>query len=323
MASSTGDERTVTLTVKWSGSEYVVTLPLDASVGKLKEAIHEKTGVRPPRQKLMGLKCTNKKAATDDTSLSFLVLKPGAKIMMVGTREDDLADVLGPPPDVGEVVNDLVDVPEAEELAVHKQEVYLQKIERRIKEYELKVLNAPRPGKKLLVLDVDATLFDDHSTVERVLDLMRPFLHEFLESVYTHYDIVIWSATSMTWVEAKMRELGVLAHEQYKVVCLVDSLAMISVYLEDRGLTRTKPLAVLWGKLPQYNSKNTIIVDDLRRNFLMNPQNGFKIRPYRRALENRAHDRELLKLGEYLMAIANLEDLSSLDHRQWESYKKP
>ena len=36
---------------------------------------------------------------------------------------------------------------------------YLAKIARRVKEYEIKVLNEPRAEKKLLVLDVDYTLF--------------------------------------------------------------------------------------------------------------------------------------------------------------------
>lgn len=39
------------------------------------------------------------------------------------------------------------------------REEYLAKIERRIKEYKINVLNEPREGKKLLVLDIDYTLF--------------------------------------------------------------------------------------------------------------------------------------------------------------------
>ena len=39
------------------------------------------------------------------------------------------------------------------------REEYLAKIERRIKDYKIDVINEPRPGKKLLVLDVDYTLF--------------------------------------------------------------------------------------------------------------------------------------------------------------------
>jgi ubiquitin-like domain-containing CTD phosphatase 1 len=42
-----------------------------------------------------------------------------------------------------------------------------------------------------------------------------------------------------------------------------------------------KPLGVIWGKFPQYSQRNTIMFDDLRRNFLMNPQSGLRIRPFR------------------------------------------
>lgn len=44
---------------------------------------------------------------------------------------------------------------------------------------------------------------------------------------------------------------------------------------------KVKPLAVIWGKFPQYSSTNTVMVDDLRRNFLMNPSNGIKVSCFR------------------------------------------
>ena len=57
-------------------------------------------------------------------------------------------------------------------------------MEKRVKSYEVKVLNEPRPGKKLLVLDIDYTLFDHRSVAESGRELMRPYLHEFLASAY-------------------------------------------------------------------------------------------------------------------------------------------
>lgn len=60
--------------------------------------------------------------------------------------------------------------------------------------------------------------------------------------------------------------------------------------------------------------------DDLKRNFVMNPQNGLTIRPFRKAHLNRGSDQELVKLTQYLLAIAELDDLSELDHSRWESY---
>lgn len=46
--------------VKWSGNEYVIdNLNGVASIQNLKECIYSKTGVKPERQKLMGLKTNN------------------------------------------------------------------------------------------------------------------------------------------------------------------------------------------------------------------------------------------------------------------------
>lgn len=41
---------------------------------------------------------------------------------------------------------------------------------------------------------------------------------------------------------------------------------------------QVKPLGVIWGKYEEfYNRRNTIMFDDIGRNFLMNPQNGLKV----------------------------------------------
>lgn len=60
--------------------------------------------------------------------------------------------------------------------------------------------------------------------------------------------------------------------------------------------------------------------DDIRRNFLMNPKSGLRIRPFRQAHFNRDTDRELLKLSKYLKDIADCDDFNKLNHRKWESY---
>ena len=62
-----------------------------------------------------------------------------------------------PPEDIPEVFNDF-DI-EEDEIAIELREEYLNKIERRVKEYKINVLHEPRPDKKLLVLDIDYTLF--------------------------------------------------------------------------------------------------------------------------------------------------------------------
>lgn len=62
--------------------------------------------------------------------------------------------------------------------------MYLAKVAKRIADYTIVERNPPRPGKKLLVLDIDYTLFDHRSPAETGYELMRPFLHEFLTDAY-------------------------------------------------------------------------------------------------------------------------------------------
>lgn len=310
---------TLSLIIKWGGQEFPLSaLSEEDTVMDLKHSLKSLTGVLPERQKLLGLKYKGK-PVDNSVKLGVLKLKPNTKIMMMGTREESLEDVLAPPPDNDDVVNDF-DI-EEEVVEVENREENLAKISRRVKDYKVEVLNPPREGKKLLVLDVDYTLFDHRSCAETGLELMRPYLHEFLTSAYEDYDIVIWSATSMKWIEAKMKELGVSSNANYKITFMLDSAAMITVHTPRRGLIDVKPLGVVWGKYGEfYTKKNTIMFDDIGRNFLMNPQNGLKIRPFMKAHLNRDKDKELLKLSQYLKEIAKLDDLSELNHKHWERY---
>ena len=91
------------------------------------------------------------------------------------------------------------------------------------------------------------------------------------------------------------------------------------------GTIDCKPLGVLWqhpGFRNYYNKENTIMFDDLRRNFVMNPRNGLKIKPFKQAHQSRHSDKELAKLGNYLRVIRKVKDLSKLDHKKWEALMK-
>ncbi len=100
------------------------------------------------------------------------------------------------------MINDLIS-PDLYQALQDKEENH-RKIQRRVETYKINIRNEPRKGKHLLVLDIDYTLFDHRSVAEAPMQLARPYLHEFLTRAYKHYDIIIWSATSMKWVELKM-----------------------------------------------------------------------------------------------------------------------
>ncbi|XP_005094856.1 ubiquitin-like domain-containing CTD phosphatase 1 [Aplysia californica] len=315
MAGEVGD-----LIVKYSRDEHKISGLLGSDTVKdLKDAIYKLTSVQPNRQKLLGLK-VKPSDLVDDMMLSALKLRPNMKLILMGTKEEQIEKVSETPTDLPEVVNDF-DI-EEEEIAVENREEYLAKIDRRIKSYKINTLNESRPGKKLLVLDIDYTLFDHRSTAEQANELMRPFLHEFLTDAYKNYDIVIWSATGMKWIETKLKLLGVATHPDYKICFYLDSDAMISVHTPKYGVIEVKPLGVIWGKYPEWSEKNTIMLDDIRRNFIMNPQSGLRIKAFRDSRVSRFTDTELIKMTEYLNCIALLEDFTALDHRNWREYRK-
>lgn len=101
-----------------------------------------------------------------------------------------------------------------------------------------------RVGKKLLVLDIDHTIYDpseyggtkgsvvrsdqsgfyDESTVARC----RPGLHMFLTEAYKEYDIMIWSASDMLRILTLLQQLGILGagHSDYRILAVLDIESM-------------------------------------------------------------------------------------------------
>ncbi len=57
---------------------------------------------------------------------------------------------------------------------------------------------------------------------------------------FQDYDLVIWSATSMKWIEEKMRLLGVNRNPAYKILFYLDYLAMISVHTMKYGVVEVR-----------------------------------------------------------------------------------
>lgn len=258
------------------------------------------------------------KASKDEEILRNLGMKPGFKLVLMGSREEDIAKACHAPKDLPDVINDFKT--EEEEIEIENIKTCLFQIQCKIDYYRFVELNPFREGKKLLVLDIDYTIFDHKSTAGSGVELMRPFLHQFLTLAYLNYDIVIWSATSMKWINEKMKVLGVSNNPYYKIAFYLDSNAMINVYTSKHGTITVKPLAIIWGKYKQFSAKNTIMFDDIRRNFIMNPQSGLKIKPFRHAHITRKKDKELLRLSQYLKLIAKVDDFQTLNHRKWQEY---
>lgn len=118
------------------------------------------------------------------------------------------------------------------------------------------------------------------------------------------------------------------SHPDYKLTAYLDARAMVTVRSRRHGVYDCKPLPLFWAKLEQlghgelYGPHNTLMFDDLRRNYVFNPRQGLVIRPFRKSFRSRATDRELVKLKHYIQAIARLDRAAfeRLDHDRWEKW---
>eukprot|EP00002_Diphylleia_rotans_P006149 TRINITY_DN1546_c0_g1_i4.p1 TRINITY_DN1546_c0_g1~~TRINITY_DN1546_c0_g1_i4.p1 ORF type:complete len:332 (-),score=76.20 TRINITY_DN1546_c0_g1_i4:452-1447(-) len=310
-------ETNVSFSAKWGRVQFDVSLPRSSTVMDLKQQIQHQISVPAKKQKILGLNPKGKPPA-DEESLEFLPANKKHSIIIMGTVEEI---VFEPTPSTDRDAEEDIELTDESE-DIHKNSVFLKRLEDRVSRIDVVCMHPPRKGKKLLVLDIDYTIFDHKSAAARVLDLKRPYVDHLLATVYPHYDIVVWSQTSWKWVEAKLTELGLLLHPDFQITFVLDQTSMFPVQSKSStGEMRNhevKALEFIWRKFPGvYDQRNTVHVDDLRRNFAMNPRNGIRVSAFRDSFMNQ-HDDELLKLTNYLMLIVNEPDLSALDHSKWK-----
>ncbi|KAL5511377.1 hypothetical protein ACEPAH_4593 [Sanghuangporus vaninii] len=345
----------IKLRFTWAGKMYDLNVAESDRVYDLKSLIFSMTNVPPDRQKILGL--VKGKLPPEEETISALKLTSGKKFSLVGTALGDELKDPSQSEEFPDVFNDL-DLDFSENLQASRAYIFDRRNQRKIREAtqrlreNLALMHPLREGKKLLVLDIDYTILDTKPLLEGSLppiECARPGLHEFLEAIYPYYDICVWSQTSWVWLETKLHELGMIGSERnhYKInfgvllfslfdriyeqwpaflyllpSIVLDKTCMFKVFSVRNGQQfphHVKPLKIIWNLFPQYNASNTIHVDDLSRNFALNPGEGLKISAFKEAHTLRAsEDRELEKLARYMVHIAILPDLKSIDHRDWK-----
>ncbi|XP_059469165.1 ubiquitin-like domain-containing CTD phosphatase 1 [Neocloeon triangulifer] len=187
-----------------------------------------------------------------------------------------------------------------------------RKVIQKSKSYKIKIREPLEKKKKLLVLDIDRTLLFDSSPSAPIK--LRPEMHKFLEKASLDYNIGLWSDSKMRRITSLIKRLRMDHQKSYKINFVVCERAVVNI---DNGgeQMRVKPLDIVWSQLRQWSPKNTIMVDDLPKNFLMNPQTGLRIKRF----DGKRSDRELSKLSRYLKKIASQKDFTVLNHSNWEN----
>ncbi|KAI0273463.1 HAD IIID h [Gloeopeniophorella convolvens] len=320
-------EKWISLSFTWSGKSFSLDIAESDRVFDLKAVLFSMTNVPPDRQKVLGL--VKGKLPPEDERIGDLKLIGGKKFTLVGTPQGHEIKDPNQMEFLSDVVNDLdVDFsanPAAAE-AYKNDQRNVRKVREATAKVKINLIHPLREGKRLLVLDIDYTILDTKPLTSGALppsECARPRLHEFLTAVYPHYDICIWSQTSWIWVETKLVELGMLGGSQnYQISFVLDKGPMFTVFSKREGKPyshHVKALQIIWNHFPQFSAKNTIHVDDLGRNFALNPKQGLKISAFKDAHTPRAMgDRELDDLAKYLLHIATVDDMETLNHKDWK-----
>mmetsp|Transcript_17294 Transcript_17294/g.25550 ORF Transcript_17294/g.25550 Transcript_17294/m.25550 type:complete len:392 (+) Transcript_17294:124-1299(+) len=343
----------INIIAKWGGKKLQLQdLSETTTIGEVKEILSGKTGVLPKRQKLIGLSLKNKSISStvgDDSCLGDVQTKVGLKnkndnnvvehsFILMGTPEDKIFVDPAEKADLPDVVDDF-DLDFCAGSTEWIQHVANEENLRKFTEStQIHVINEPRQGKPLLVLDLDHTLLDfsskallhsDSTTAAVAASMKRPYMDEFLAKVYRYYDMVVWSQTSWRWLETKLIELNMLTNPNYKFCFVLDKTSMFSITSIHKTKKKEyqhfiKPLKILWSQFPgQWGPHNTVHLDDLARNFALNPQSGLRVTAfYRKKSKAAKRDVELLGLGQYLELLATTQPSLSFDQVDFQRWQE-
>ena len=265
------------IVASWKGQKIQLKVACSETIHDLKMQLQILTNIPTNRLKLIGLVRGN--IPNDNTCIGELNIKPNHSFMVMGTADCQMLKEKSDQD--AEIVNDLdIDYSTQTILPPFQDTINLQLLNKTIQKTEIYIINSSRPNNKLIVFDLDYTLFDCKSPASHISLLARPGMHEMLACVYENYEICIWSQTSWKWLEAKITELGMLDHPSYKIAFVLDQSAMFSIESTRSGKKnkhQVKPLDLIYAKFPRFSAENTVHVDDLSRNFAMNPQSVLMI----------------------------------------------
>ena len=169
-------------------------------------------------------------------------------------------------------------------------------------------IKSPKPKNKVytLILDLDETLVHvkqikskdiNYNFNQKIINL-RPGLFSFLNTVKPYYEIISFSSASKGYVDSILKKIETnqkyFDHNLYR--------EHTTLYGEDY----VKDISKI-GR----NIKKMVIVDNLDKNFKLNPDNGIKISPYFGEVCIRNEDNKLYELQKLLILFYKLkyEDL--------------
>lgn len=182
---------------------------------------------------------------------------------------------------------------------------------------------------KNLVIDLDETLL--HTFTDRTLfDKFEPKYGEIKYEVGNFFGVLRPNVKSfLGWCAGNFKEIGVWsAGKKEYVESIVDILFTgrkptfvwnwndCDVYINEYNtLIYHKPLEFIFDLYPQFNPRNTIMIDDSFHSELCNAGNMITITPFNPELMDQIPDKSLLELKKTLKTLKKIKDVRTVDKK--------
>ena len=122
-------------------------------------------------------------------------------------------------------------------------------------------------------------LYIHHNFDNDFIVLERPGLQDFLDWLFVHFNVSVWSAASPDYVDFIVSNIVTKNNRKLKRVLNSDNC---DKSMELYGENHLKKLDMLWEhyKLPDHGPDNTVLLDDLCLNMRSQPQNCVRIKKF-------------------------------------------
>ena len=146
--------------------------------------------------------------------------------------------------------------------------------------------------------------FKYHNFENIYIILERPGLQDFLDWIFNHFNVSVWSAGSPDYVDFISKKI-IIGPKQRKLKRILNS-DNCDKSQELYGEDHLKKLDLLWDyyKISNHSIENTILLDDLRLNVKSQPENCMKIKKFL-GKEEFINDDELRKIKDRLGIVLN------------------
>jgi len=145
----------------------------------------------------------------------------------------------------------------------------------------------------------------------------RPYLQEFLTFIFENFRVSIWTAASQLYATFIIEKVILKDHPERKIDWIFFSYHCDISKKHKKG---SKDLSTLWDlfNLPNYNSNNTVILDDYDEVFKTQPENCIEAVPFEFTEEGSENDVFLKNLTKQLkiMLKENKDFKSVISNRE-------